>query len=76
MIRVYATLAALAVVAGAALWLRHEAVATERAHTAATAARDAAAAHERMNDAPISTGNPDDDLDWLRAFGRAPTGPR
>ncbi len=65
-----------AMIAAAILWLRHDAVTDERNAHAADQARAAEAAHERMNHAPVSTGNPDDDLDWLRQFGRATAGPR
>ena len=69
--------ALIAVLIGVAiLWLRHDAITDDRNARAADTARAEARAHERMNDAPVSTGNPDDDLDWLRQFGRAPAGPR
>lgn len=67
--RLYLALAALALVAGAVIWLRLDAVADDRARAKADAAEAATNAHERMNNAPISTGNPDDDFDWLRQFG-------
>lgn len=66
----------LAVIGAAVLWLRRDAVTDDRNARAAEIAKAEARAHERMNHAPVSTGNPDDDLDWLRQFGRAPAGPR
>lgn len=74
--RLYIAIAALVLAAGAVIWLRHDAVTDDRNTRAAETAKADARAHERMNHAPVSTGNPDDDLDWLREFGRAPAGPR
>lgn len=77
MIRRLQAAAIIAALTGAAiLWLRHDAVTDDRNARAADTAEAEARAHERMNHAPVSTGNPDDDLDWLRSFGRTTTGPR
>lgn len=77
MIRRMQAAALIAALIGAAiLWARHDAVTDAEDARAVKAARSEAAAHERINHAPVSTGNTDDDLDWLRQFGRAPAGPR
>jgi len=65
MIRPYIIAGCVALLAAGVLWVRHDAVQSEREAAEMQRLQDAIQTLERIRDADIGIGNADDDLRWL-----------